>query len=256
MMQESSSKSSTSSILDSYLHGVIGISTLIGFLVTTLTVLPYVYYPSMGYRFVVTTLVLGSVYAILIFVIRFYLMDDRRSMTVATVVTISRGFLAVFATSIAISSIGINGAESIGWLVGTAFGMSGLLDLVDGWLARNKSVKTELGSRMDIETDALSTLFGSIIVVVEGLVSPLFLLVGLARYIYLIYFLVLYGDTDPSDDGNYQWLNQLLLVLVFASISVSMFPIIGAEISRSFLSIVGTVFVANFLRSLLASRPR
>lgn len=243
-------------ILGSYASKTATFFTLIGLVATMFYVVSNLYDISVGYKFLGTTIFIGSVYAVLFFTIRFHLTNSlNEDLTLATLITVSRGFLSVVATGLAVTAVGIPETETIGWIVGILFGISGLFDLADGWVARNKSKKTELGSRMDIETDSMSTLFGSIIVVMNGLVSPFFLLVGLARYIYLIYFSILHGDTNPEDNGEYQWLNQSLFVLVFSSMSISMLPLLEPNLTRVLLSTIGFAFVANFLRSLLASRP-
>lgn len=255
-MKEYNGKLSKSDVSNLYSYKIIRISIFIVFVFAIYNVISYRYYPSIENRFISVTLVLGSLYSVLFLFIKSYYVDDMdKNTTVATKITLLRGFLVISGLSFFVCYSGIYVGSRTGWVVGSIFALSGLLDIIDGWVARNKNQVTALGGRMDIETDGISTLFGSIILVMNGVVSPFFILVGMSRYIYLIYFLVLYGETDPTDDGKYQWLNKILSILIFTSMSFSMLPILGVEISRMLLSTVGILFVCNFMRSLYASKP-
>src|SRR5260370_1121940 len=69
---------------------------------------------------------------------------------------------------------------------GVGFGMVGLmLDGVDGWLARRGGLASRFGARFDMETDALSVLVFTLLLLRTGQAGPWVLAIGLARYIFV-----------------------------------------------------------------------
>lgn len=203
----------------------------------------------------ISALTIAAVLSVFYYYIRSRTEDEvekKEQLTYASHLTIFRGFLVIICIGLSVS-VGIDGPSPAAYLVSLTFGTAGLLDLADGRLARSRSEVTEFGSRLDTETDAMSTLAGSIIVIAYGLVSPLFAFVGLARYIYLIASWMIYGENNPSDDSNLQWLNKILFMSVFVSIWISMLPITQAYQTEVLLSVIAVPFLLNFVRSFFAT---
>jgi CDP-diacylglycerol--glycerol-3-phosphate 3-phosphatidyltransferase len=71
------------------------------------------------------------------------------------------------------------------WLPGLLFSFGILPDFVDGLLARLTGRGTRLGEHLDEAVDSLAVLTGTLLVVLWGQVPVWYLLVGLARYLYL-----------------------------------------------------------------------
>jgi phosphatidylglycerophosphate synthase len=67
-----------------------------------------------------------------------------------------------------------------------ALGIAGLLlDGIDGWLARRGGTASRFGARFDIETDALSILVFTLLLLRAGQAGLWVLAIGLARYIFV-----------------------------------------------------------------------
>ncbi len=84
------------------------------------------------------------------------------------------------------------------WLV---VGLSAIvlaLDGVDGWLARRDKLVSEFGARFDVEVDSAFALILALHAFVDGKAGPLVLLLGLARYGFVVAGLV------------FPWLNRTL----------------------------------------------
>lgn len=75
--------------------------------------------------------------------------------------------------------------ESTGWLAGVLYALVAILDFVDGWLARITRRTSQLGERLDMHWDSLGVLTVSVLLVRMGQVPLPFILVGLARFLYV-----------------------------------------------------------------------
>jgi len=75
-----------------------------------------------------------------------------------------------------------------GWLAyvpGLLYSFAALADLFDGYLARISHHETRLGEELDLNLDGLGILIASTLLVQYGQVPAWFLLVGLARYLFI-----------------------------------------------------------------------
>ncbi|NDV01199.1 CDP-alcohol phosphatidyltransferase [Pseudoroseicyclus sp. CLL3-39] len=75
---------------------------------------------------------------------------------------------------------------AVGWAV-FATGLLALsLDGVDGWLARRDGLSSAFGARFDMEIDAVLALVLALLAWQGGAAGPLVLILGLARYAFLV----------------------------------------------------------------------
>ncbi|GAB6192784.1 CDP-alcohol phosphatidyltransferase family protein [Desulfocastanea catecholica] len=102
----------------------------------------------------------------------------------AAAVVALAGFLPVAVSMVVTSqqSLGQLNAGWLAWAPGIIYLGLSLADLLDGYLARRQGRETELGKRLDIETDAAGLLVASLLTVVLGRLPVIYLLVGLAYY--------------------------------------------------------------------------
>lgn len=167
-------------------------------------------------------------------------------ITLASWITIIRG--GITGAFIGILAAG-NPSSSTGLIVATLFAVVGLLDLVDGYVARATDAVTDVGARLDTEADALLVLTGSIFVVWIGVAPVLFLAVGFARYLYVAGLWVRnYLGWEIYNETNRQ-LNRICFVMVLLAIWIGL--LLGSEnqvVSSMFLIVAG-VFLVNFVRS-------
>jgi CDP-diacylglycerol--glycerol-3-phosphate 3-phosphatidyltransferase len=102
----------------------------------------------------------------------------------AAAVVALAGFLPVAVSTVIAAQEGRGqlNADGLAWAPGIIYlGMS-LADLLDGLLARKQGRETELGKRLDIETDAAGLLAASLLAVILGRLPAIYLLAGLAYY--------------------------------------------------------------------------
>jgi CDP-diacylglycerol--glycerol-3-phosphate 3-phosphatidyltransferase len=71
------------------------------------------------------------------------------------------------------------------WVPGIIYLVISLADLFDGFIARRQGRETELGKKLDIETDAAGLLVASLPAVALGRLPAIYLLVGLAYYLFI-----------------------------------------------------------------------
>lgn len=174
-------------------------------------------------------------------------------ITLATVVTLSRGAaLAVFAGFL---PSGLPSGRFV-WLPAGLFALAAGLDAVDGRIARRMDAVSKLGGRLDTEMDGLTVLFGTVFVVAADLVPAMFLLVGVARYLFVagIWLRKRRGlGVDPLPPSQ---LRRLLGGLAMGAIWVALLPTIGSTVSRLVAVAVLIPFVLNFCRDWLAVSGR
>lgn len=73
----------------------------------------------------------------------------------------------------------------LAWLPGVLYTLAALIDLFDGYLARITNHTTRLGQMLDMRIDGLGVLIAALLIVQYGQVPLWYLLVALARYIFL-----------------------------------------------------------------------
>jgi CDP-diacylglycerol---glycerol-3-phosphate 3-phosphatidyltransferase len=76
--------------------------------------------------------------------------------------------------------------NSLPWAAGIVYLGLSLADLLDGLVARKQERETELGRRLDIESDAAGLLVASLVAVALDRLPAVYLLVGLAYYLFVL----------------------------------------------------------------------
>lgn len=197
--------------------------------------------------------VAGGLVAVSVVIGRSVSQANGQPLTLATVVTLSRGAaLMVFAGFL---PGGLPPGRFV-WLPAALFAFAAGLDAVDGWIARRMDSVSELGGRLDTEMDGLTVLFGTIFVVGTDLVPAVFLLVGIARYLFVagIWLRKRRGlDVKPLPPSQ---LRRLLGGLAMGAIWLALLPTPGSTVSRLFAVVVLVPFVLNFSHDWLAVSGR
>jgi CDP-diacylglycerol--glycerol-3-phosphate 3-phosphatidyltransferase len=73
----------------------------------------------------------------------------------------------------------------LAWLPGVLYTTAASADLFDGYLARRSNHVTRLGERLDMSLDGLGVLIGALLLFQYGKVPLFYLLVGIARYLFV-----------------------------------------------------------------------
>lgn len=171
-------------------------------------------------------------------------------ITIASWITIIRG--GITGVFIGILAAG-NPSSSTGLIVATLFAVIGLLDLVDGYVARTTDAVTDIGARLDTEADALLVLTGSIFVVWTGIAPALLLAVGVARYLYVAGLWIRnYFGWKIYDETNRQ-LNRICFAMVLIAIWIGLLLGSESQVVSSMFLIVSGVFLVNFVRSWIVT---
>lgn len=174
---------------------------------------------------------------------------DDQPLTLATAITLVRGVaLAVF---VGVLAGGVPGG-SMAWLPAVLFAIAAGLDAVDGWIARATDSVSTFGARLDTEMDGLTVLSGTLVVVVEALVPAVFLIVGVARYLFVFGIWLRKRRERPVAALPPSQLRRVLGGLAMATIWVALLPVVSATISRPVALVVLVPFVLNFTRDWLA----
>jgi len=178
---------------------------------------------------------------------------EDQPLTLPTVVTLFRGVaLSVF---VGFLLAGVPDG-SLAWLPAVLFAVAAGLDAVDGWLARRTDSVSAFGGRLDMEIDALTVLFGTLFVVREAFVPAVFMLVGVARYLFVFGIWLRrrrgleVAELPPSQ------LRRLLGGLAMGTIWFALLPIVPATVSRPLALVVLVPFILNFSRDWLAVSGR
>jgi phosphatidylglycerophosphate synthase len=125
-----------------------------------------------------------------------------------------------------------------------AIGCAGLLlDGVDGWAARRSGLASRFGARFDMETDALSVLVFTLLLLRTGQAGPWVLAIGLARYIFVGVGLL----CPPLARELPQSLRRkTICVVTLTALLVSLLPFVAAGSARTICAGALVVLVYSF----------
>jgi len=133
------------------------------------------------------------------------------------------------------------------WLPGMLYTAAALPDFLDGVVARWRDHVTELGAKLDVSIDSLGVLAVTAIAVRYQQVPPWYLLVGLARYLFLagIWFRVRLGK--PVHELHYSVRRRGFAGLSMGFFFVILYPIFGPPSTYLAATVFGTYILAGFL---------
>lgn len=178
---------------------------------------------------------------------------QRAPLTLATVVTSVRGGLvATLGGFLVVPPV----ASGTAWLPGAVYGVAVLLDAVDGVVARATDAVTDVGDRLDAGFDAFGILLGTMLAVTIGAAPLVFVLVGLARYAFVVgcwrrrRLGLSVRELPPSR------LRRPLAALAMVVTVLALLPVPGPGASRVLAYALTVPFLASFVRDWLAVSGR
>ncbi|OVE86250.1 CDP-alcohol phosphatidyltransferase family protein [Natronolimnobius baerhuensis] len=180
--------------------------------------------------------------------------ETRRSagsepVTLATWVTVTRGA----ASAVLAGFIVVPRPDGVlVWAPAILFAAGAALDAVDGLLARRTETTTALGARVDVETDALIVLIGTLVAIAADTVPLAFLAVGLARYLFIFGCWWRRRRGRPVLELPESRLRRPLGALAMGTIWLALLPPVDPALSRTVAFLVLVPFVLNFTRDWIA----
>lgn len=170
-------------------------------------------------------------------------------LTFATGLTILRGYIS----ALLLIPIILNSFEtSILSIFSVLYGISVVLDYIDGKLARKHKSVTDFGGNLDVRFDSLSTLLVSLLLVLSSTVHPVYLIVGVAGYVFNLYLYIRenFGYKIYSYENDKLGRKVAAFQMAYATVALS--PILLGSLSfySSVLATLITVYV--FSRDFLS----
>ena len=139
----------------------------------------------------------------------------------------------------------------LAWLPAILYTIADAADFMDGYAARKTNHATGLGAKLDMEFDGLGILAVTLLAVWFGQLPWWYLLIGLARYLFLIGLWLRKKRNLPNHDIPHSWHRRIFAGFQMSFMSVVLWPIIPAWGA----TIAGTLFAlatsASFLRDWL-----
>jgi CDP-diacylglycerol--glycerol-3-phosphate 3-phosphatidyltransferase len=139
----------------------------------------------------------------------------------------------------------------LAWLPAVLYTTADIADFLDGYVARITNHVTRLGVRLDMEFDGLGLLIVSLLAVWYGQLPRWYLLIGLARYFFLIGLWVREKRNLTNQPLPHSVYRRIFAGFQMGFMSVVLWPILPAEAA----TIAGTIFAlatsASFLRDWL-----
>lgn len=179
-----------------------------------------------------------------------YRKSYNETLTSATLITIFRGYLAVLLLiPITLQSYSI----STLYMFSIVYGVAVTLDNIDGRIARYNNSETEFGKNLDERIDRLGILLVCLLLVISSTVNPLYLIVGLAGYIFNFYLYIRqafgYQVYEYEDDK----LGRIIAGFIMFYSTIALSPLLSGSLSE-YTSIIATgITVLVFARDILES---
>ncbi len=137
------------------------------------------------------------------------------------------------------------------WAPGIIYLTLSLADLLDGFIARKQDHETELGKRLDIETDAAGLLVASLLAVALGRLPVLYLLTGLAYYMFIFGIWLRHRRNIPVVPLLFRPYSRIIAGCQMGLVGMVLLPIF----TTPFILVAGYLFmtplVLGFLRDWL-----
>jgi CDP-diacylglycerol--glycerol-3-phosphate 3-phosphatidyltransferase len=133
----------------------------------------------------------------------------------------------------------------LAWLPALLYTASAVADHLDGLMARRANHVTRLGETLDLELDGLGVLLAVGLAIHYGRLPLAFLAVGLARYGYLLWTVVLRARRRMLHDLPPSKVRRALAGLEIGFLSAALWPIIPPPLAL----LTGSVFAVPFLIS-------
>ncbi len=113
----------------------------------------------------------------------------------------------------------------LAWIPGLLYAYAAIADLFDGYLARKFNHQTTLGEKLDLSLDGMGMLIACLLLVQYGQVPGWYLLVGLARYLFIAGIWLRQRMRKPVFDLGSNSTRRPFAGAQMGFVSVALFPV-------------------------------
>lgn len=145
----------------------------------------------------------------------------------------------------AIAGIGI--AQGAGWAVAGLATIALVFDGIDGWLARRGGLSSAFGASYDMEIDAALAACLALILMAAGRAGPELLLLGFARYAFVLASLVLPWLAAPMRES---FRRKAVCVAQIATLVILTAPVLPDDPARILALGAAALLAWSFLRDI------
>ncbi len=139
----------------------------------------------------------------------------------------------------------------LAWVPSVLYLTSAVMDFLDGYVARITGRTTVLGEDLDMQWDSTGMLFGTALSVFYGQTPFPYLLVGLARYLYLFGLWVRKKRGLPIYDLPHNPFRRALAGAQMGFVAVVLMPVFGPPVTRLVAVLFMLPLLIGFLRDYL-----
>lgn len=173
----------------------------------------------------------------------------RRSFGLANWLTLTRGLLVAFMAGFLVSPVPADGWI---WFPGAAYLLACCLDYLDGYAARSLNQPTKLGESLDMSLDGSAVLVGALLAWHFEKAPAWFVLVGLARYLFLFGGWLRRRAGKPLYELGPNPLRRMLAGSQMLFIGIILLPIYPGLVTKWAATFFMLPFLIGFLRDWLS----
>jgi CDP-diacylglycerol---glycerol-3-phosphate 3-phosphatidyltransferase len=137
--------------------------------------------------------------------------------------------------------------HALHWALGIIYLGISLADLLDGLVARKQGRETELGKRLDIETDAAGLLIASLLAVALGRLPAAYLLAGGVYYLFIFGIRIRQRQGLPLVALQQRPYSRIIAGFQMGLVGAALLPILNPVIT----SVAGEIFMVPLLLGFL-----
>ena len=155
--------------------------------------------------------------------------------------------------SLVASIVGVGIAQGANWTGAALAAVALVLDGIDGWLARRQGLASAFGASYDMEVDAGLAACLALILLASGRAGPELLLLGFARYAFVLASLVLPWLAAPLQES---FRRKAVCVVQIAALVILTAPVLPGDAARVLALGAAALLAWSFLRDIrcLAAR--
>ncbi len=171
----------------------------------------------------------------------------------ANILTISRGMAAAALTGLLVLP---PPPDNLVWLAAILHAAAVFPDFFDGYIARVTGRVSVLGGHLDMEADSLAMLAATLLAVNYGFMPWWFIVVGLARYIYVIGLWLRTRRGLPIDDLSPSRMRRSVAGLMMGFANLALWPVLDAHVMAFAGAILAVPLLGGFVRDWLVISGR